>query len=110
MDLALRRTLIGKRHVLIVSGDVDLPTVPRFNEHLLKLVADAPGDTVVIDIDGADVVDDSALGLILGAAGRARSLGGDVVVVATGERVRQRLSENGFGRAVTISSSISDAS
>jgi len=110
MDLALRRTLIGKRHVLIVSGDVDLPTVPRFNEHLLKLVADAPGDTVVIDIDGADVVDDSALGLILGAAGRARSLGGDVVVVATGERVRQRLSENGFDRAVTISSSISDAS
>jgi anti-anti-sigma factor len=110
MDLALRRTLIGKRHVLIVSGDVDLPTVPRFNEHLLKLVADAPGDTVVIDIDGADVVDDSALGLILGAAGRARSLGGDVVVVATGERVRQRLSENGFDRAVTVSSSISDAS
>jgi len=107
MDLALRRTLIGKRHVLIVSGDVDLPTVPRFNEHLLKLVADAPGDTVVIDIDGADVVDD---GLILGAAGRARSLGGDVVVVATGERVRQRLSENGFDRAVTVSSSISDAS
>ena len=110
MDLALRRTLIGKRHVLIVSGDVDLPTVPRFNEHLLKLVADAPGDTVVIDIDGADVVDDSALGPILGAAGRARSLGGDVVVVATGERVRQRLSENGFDRAVTVSSSISDAS
>ncbi|MCE2855786.1 MAG: STAS domain-containing protein [Ilumatobacteraceae bacterium] len=51
-----------------------------------------------------------ALGLILGAAGRARSLGGDVVVVATGERVRQRLSENGFDRAVTVSSSISDAS
>ncbi len=110
MDLALRRTLIGKRHVLIVSGDVDLPTVPRFNEHLLRLVADAPGDTVVVDIDGADVVDDSALGLILGAAGRARSLGGDVVVVATGERMRQRLAENGFERAVTVSSSIADAS
>ncbi len=110
MDLALRRTLIFKRHVLIVSGDVDLPTVPRFNEHLLRLVADAPGDIVVVDIDGADVVDDSALGLILGAAGRARSLGGDVVVVATGVRMRQRLAENGFERAVTVSSSIADAS
>lgn len=110
MDLGLRRTVIGKRHVLIVSGDVDLPTVPRFNEHLIRLVADSPSETVVVDIDGADVFDDCALGLILGAAGRARSLGGDVVVVATGERMRQRLSENGFERAVTVSYSIADAS
>jgi anti-anti-sigma regulatory factor len=56
------------------------------------------------------VFDDSALGLILGAAGRARSLGGDVVVVATGERMRQRLTENGFERAVNVASSIVDAS
>ena len=110
MDLGLRRTVIGTRHVLIVSGDVDLPTVPRFNEHLIKLVADAPGDTVVVDIDGADAFDDAALGLILGAAGRARSLGGDVVVVATGERMRQRLSENGFERAVTVAASIAGTS
>lgn len=110
MDLGLRRTIIGTRHVLIVSGDVDLPTLPRFNDHLVRLVADAPSETVVVDIDGTDAFDDSALGLILGAAGRARSLGGDVVVVATGERMRQRLSENGFERAVTVASSIADAS
>jgi anti-anti-sigma regulatory factor len=45
--------------------------------------------------------------LLLGAAGRARNTGGDLVVVSTEPRMRQRLIDTGFDRAVTVVESIS---
>lgn len=106
MDLTLRRANVGDTHVLMASGDIDLPSLPRFTDALARLVADAPGSRVVVDLDGTGIVDDAALGLLLGAAGRARSGGGDMTVVSTESRLRTRLAETGFDRAVTVSHSI----
>lgn len=107
MELVLRRSQVGDVHVLSVAGDVDLVSLPRFTDALMRLVADAPADTVVVDLDGAGLVDDAAFGLLLGAAGRARSGGGDLVVISTEARLRSRLSDTGFDRAVDVSDSIS---
>lgn len=79
---------------------------PRFNDALSRLVTDDAGHVVVVDIDGTGVIEDAALGLILGAAGRARAAGGDIEIVCTDARLRQRFAENGFDRAVTINQSI----
>ena len=98
--MTLRRAAIAQKQVLMVSGDIELGSLPRFNDALSRLVTDDAGHVVVVDIE------DAALGLILGAAGRARAAGGDIEIVCTDARLRQRFAENGFDRAVTINQSI----
>lgn len=100
---------VGDKNVLVASGDIDLVSLPRFNDALTRLVSHAMGQTVVVDIDGTGLLEDAALGLLLGAAGRARSTHGDLVVVCTEPRMRERLSQNGFDRAVGVSSTITHA-
>jgi anti-anti-sigma factor len=106
VELSMRRTVIGTTHVLSVVGDIDLSTIPRFTDALTRLLADATGSVVMVDLDGAHSVDDAALGLLLGAAGRARSTRGDLEVVATEPRLRARLTETGFERAVSVRNSV----
>lgn len=107
MELTLRRTQVADRHVLVVSGDLDIVSIPRFNDALTRLTTDGRASTVVVDLDGAGLIDDAGLGLLLGAAGRARNSSGDVVVVCTEPRLRQRLTDTGFDRAINVVQSIS---
>ena len=107
MELTLRRTQVADRHVLVVSGDLDIVSIPRFNDSLTRLTTDGRGSTVVVDLDGAGLIDDAGLGLLLGAAGRARNNSGDVVVVCTEPRLRLRLADTGFDRAINVVQSIS---
>ena len=92
--------------MLMVTGDIDIVSIPRFNDALTRLVTDGKGSTVVVDLDGAGLVDDAGFGLLLGAAGRARTTHGDLVVVSTEARLRQRLADTGFDRAVTVVTSM----
>lgn len=109
MNLSSRRSIVAGRHVLSVEGNLDLATLPRFGDALQRLIADTPGDTCVVDLDGAGAVDDAAFGLLLGAAGRARGDSGDLAVVCTEARLRRRLADTGFDRAVRVLSAISAA-
>ena len=109
MEMTLRRSQIGDRNVLVASGDLDLVSLPRFNDALSRLVSESPGRTVVVDVDGTGLVEDAVLGLLIGAAGRARNAGGDLVVVCTEPRMRERLAQNGFDRAVVVSTTIADS-
>ena len=109
MELSLRRSMVGDRHVLMVTGDVDIVSIPRFNDALSRLITDGKGSTVVVDLDGSGLVDDAGFGLLLGAAGRARTANGDLVVVSTEARLRQRLADTGFDRAVNVVTSIGGA-
>ena len=47
MNLGTRRTTVGNVHVLVVEGDIDLATVPRFGDALTRLVADTRDSTCV---------------------------------------------------------------
>ena len=95
--------------VLAVSGTIDVATVPELRDALLRLVGDHPGGRVVVDLDGVAALDDTGLGVVLGAAGRAREAGGDLVVVCAGERLRRRFAVTGLDRAVEIATRIVDA-
>lgn len=109
MSLSTRRGIVAGRHVLSVEGSIDLATLPRFGDALLRLVADTTGTTCVVDLDGVGMVDDAAFGLLLGAAGRARADRGDLAVVCTETRLRGRLADTGFDRAVRVLTAISAA-
>jgi anti-sigma B factor antagonist len=57
---------------------------------------------VIVDLDGISALDDTGLGVLLGAAGRAREAGGDLALVATAPRLRERFDVTGLSRAIDV--------
>ena len=102
MDLIGRLTTISAAPVLHLSGEIDLATVPLLRDHLSRAMSLHAGDTLFVDLDGLTAVDDTGLGLLLGAAGRCRELGAELVVVCTGERLLARFALTGLDRAVRV--------
>ncbi len=94
--------MVGELPTLHVAGEVDLATVPELRDAAHRLVMDAPGRTVAVDLDGVTVLDDTGLGILLGTAGRARDHGGDLVVVCTSDRLREWFAVSGLARAIEV--------
>ena len=107
MSLDVTSSVVGARTVVALAGTVDLATVPSLHNALTTAILDNPQSTIAVDLGGVESLDDVALGVLLGAAGRARRGGGDIVVIAADEALRQRLTVTGFDRAVTVSASLS---
>ncbi len=102
MDLVCRTTIVGDIATLQLLGEIDLASIPVLHDATVRLVADASGHTVAIDLDGVTVVDDTGLGVLLGAAARAREAGGDLILVCTSERLRRRFELSGLSRAIEV--------
>ncbi|CAN5815812.1 hypothetical protein BH24ACT5_BH24ACT5_20880 [soil metagenome] len=94
--------------MLTLTGDLDLATAPELQNAITRLLDTHRDERVAIDLDGVDALDDVGLGLVLGAAGRARQQGGDVVVVCAPGTRRDRLALTGFDRAVTVVGRLAD--
>jgi len=105
MELVVRQSQVGAVTVVHVSGEADLATLPKLADALTRATADAAG-IVAVDLDEVQVLDDAALGLLLGAAGRARQAGAELSVVCSAEPQRERLAITGFDRAVAVVSSL----
>jgi anti-anti-sigma factor len=100
MDLQTRQITVAGTTVLVLSGEIDLATLPKLADALTRLAAvDA---SVAVDLDGVHVLDDAALGLLLGTAGRMRRRNHDLVVVCSSSGLRERLADTGFDRAVRV--------
>lgn len=102
MDLICRHERVAHLAVLQVSGEIDLASLPHFRDHLTRLVDSNVGHTVAVDLDGVTVLDDTGLGMVLGAAGRARRHGGDLVVVCSTPGLLERFTLTGLDRAVRV--------
>jgi anti-sigma B factor antagonist len=102
VDLRCRQVVIGGHHALMVTGEIDLASIPVLRNAVVRLVAEAPGQTVAIDLDGVTVLDDAGLGVLLGGAGRAREHGGDLVLVCTTPRLRESFERSGLARAIEV--------
>lgn len=102
MDLHCRLSTVGSTATLQVDGELDMASLPEFQAALNRLLGDAPGSVVAVDVDGLSVLDDTALGVLLGAAGRARQHGGDLVVVCSTPRLLERFELSGLVRAVEV--------
>lgn len=102
MDLLCRTIVIGDLPTLQLTGEVDLASIPTLHDAMRRLIAEHSGVTVAVDLDGVSVLDDTGLGVLLGNAGRARELGGELVLVCASERLRQRFETTGFARAIEV--------
>jgi anti-sigma B factor antagonist len=97
---------VGGRHVVVLSGTVDLGTVPSLLNVLSIALLDRRGAVVAVDLDGVEALDDVGLGILLGAAGRARRDGGELTVVCSQPRLCERLALTGFDRAVAVTATL----
>jgi len=102
VDLSTHEATVGRHPVLSVQGEIDLATLPILHNALGRFVGAHPATRLVVDLDGVYACDDTALGSLLGAAGRARDSGGDLVVVCHEGALRTRLARTGFDRAVPV--------
>jgi anti-sigma B factor antagonist len=102
MNLSTSTVVIGDAAVITLSGEVDLSTIPMLHDALTKALTHHPDRMIVVDLDGVTVLDDTGLGILLGAAGSAREAGADLSVVCTSQRLRERLDRTGFSRAVKV--------
>lgn len=102
MDLVCRSNMVGAVPVLSAEGEVDLATLPVFRDHLLRHVHDHRGLRVVVDLDGVTTLDDTGLGVLLGAAAHARDLGGSLDLVCTDGRLRDRLANTRLDNVVPV--------
>jgi anti-sigma B factor antagonist len=106
VDLTCRLVSIDGRPVLSVSGEIDLATVPALRDHLRRAIGLHPGAELAVDLDGVSALDDVGLGVLLGAAGHARELGGEVVLVCTAARLLARLHRTGLDRAIEVRATV----
>ncbi len=72
--------------VLAVGGELDLATAPRLHQAVTAEVA-AGRNRLVLDLSGADFIDSVGLGMIVGSLRRARSHGGDLLLVCPEPRL-----------------------
>jgi anti-anti-sigma factor len=109
MRLGVSTSIVAGRPVISLTGTLDLSSVPALHMALSSGIIDHPANTICVDLQGVDAVDDVALGVLLGAAGRARRGSGELVVVTTDDALRQRLALTGFDRAITVTTSLTAA-
>ena len=107
MSLHAEISDVGGRAVVTLAGSVDLSTVPTLQNTLMRVVLERPGETIAIDLDAVDTIDDVGLGILLGAAGRARRRDGDLLIVCSNPALRDRFAETGLDRAVTVRAALS---
>lgn len=108
MSLTAETTDVAGHAVVALTGSVDLSTVPTLQNALARAIVERSGEVVAVDLDAVDTVDDVALGILLGAAGRARRNGGDVVIVCANDNLREKFALTGLDRAISVTTSLAD--
>jgi len=98
--------MVGGAVVVAVDGAVDLASVGRLHNDLTRAIHQHPAVTLLVDLDAVTVLDDTGLGVLLGAAAAAREAGGDLEVVCTRATLRERLARTRFDHAVAVRGSI----
>ena len=100
-----RSRRLGDVVVVELDGDADLAAIPQLAQVLTRAInttvtADTSG--IVVDIDGLTVLDDAALGQLIGAAASARRRELAFALACTNEQVRRRLSETRVDQIVDL--------
>lgn len=95
------RTAGDGRTQIEVRGEVDLDTVSTLRSAIIDAVGEG-ARTVHLLLDGVTYIDSAGLGTIIGAHKRLMSLGGQLVVLCSAERVLRLFRMTGIDRVLTV--------
>ena len=108
MEFSVAVASRGRWEILTVTGEIDMATAPRFRQRLLAVIS-AGAQNVVIDLSGVDFIDSTGLGVLMGAAKRVRSAGGDIRLVMAGSRLAELIELTRLDRVLDVFDSVSEA-
>lgn len=91
----------GAHGLIVLAGEVDIYTAPRFKESLLELL-DAGACKLVVDLSAVTFIDSTALGVLIGALRRVNDAGGTMSLVVATPAVERVLAITGLDRVFTI--------
>ena len=80
----------GSQAVLVFAGEIDLATVPTCSDMLTKFVEDHAGSDISVDMRQVTALDDTGVGVILGAGARARAASSYLALVIDDPHMRAR--------------------
>ena len=80
----------GSQSVLIFAGEIDLATVPTCSDMLTKFVDDHAGSDIAVDLRQVSALDDTGIGVILGAVARARTSDSHLSLIIDDRHMRDR--------------------
>jgi anti-sigma B factor antagonist len=98
----------GARTVVQVTGEIDVYTAPLLREELASLI-DAEHRELVVDLTGVGFMDSTGLGVLVGALKKVRTLGGDLQLVISSEKVLKVFRITALTQVFTIHETLDDA-
>lgn len=91
----------GALGVIILGGEVDIYTAPRFKECMLELL-DGGVERLLIDLSGVSFIDSTALGVLIGGLRRVHDADGRMALIVATSAVARVLTITGLDRVFEI--------
>lgn len=108
MEVTVTSRTSGARTVVQVTGEIDVYTAPLLREELASLI-DAEHQELVVDLTGVGFLDSTGLGVLVGALKKVRTLGGDLQLVISSEKVLKVFRITALTQVFTIHESLDAA-
>lgn len=99
--------MIDEIFVIGFVGELDLSTLPQLSDLLNKAINQSH-QHVALDLDGITVLDDAALGILLGTASRIRTNGGRMYVVCSHPKIVNHLQRTQLDLIIPLANSVHD--
>lgn len=96
-----RQRLDDRRGLIVLKGEVDIYTAPRFKEDLLALIDEGLTD-ILVDLTQVEFIDSTALGVLIGGVKRLHPLEGHLLVIADSRPVLKILTITGLDRVFSV--------
>jgi anti-sigma B factor antagonist len=88
--------------VIAASGEIDAHTAPSLRACIHAVLAETGVEHLVIDLSSATFLDSSALGVLVGALKRMRTLGGRVDIVLPSAPLRRIFEITALDRVLAL--------
>ncbi len=108
MDVSVTSRTSGDRTVVDVTGEIDVYTAPALREELASLI-DAEHTNLVVDLSQVLFMDSTGLGVLVGALKKVRTLGGDLHLVISQEKILKVFRITALTQVFTIHATIDEA-
>src|ERR687886_3017643 len=109
IDFAITdRQVDGDRHVVAVTGEIDLFTAPEFKQRVSAPI-DAGRTHVIVDLSETTFIDSSSLGVLIGAHRRLKRRDGSLVVVCDNEAIVKTFRITGLDGVFSVVPTMTDA-
>jgi anti-sigma B factor antagonist len=108
VDVSVTSHASGDRTVVDVTGEIDVYTAPVLREELASLI-DSEHTDLIVDLSQVAFMDSTGLGVLVGALKKVRTLGGDLRLVISEDKILKVFRITALTQVFTIHPTIDEA-